>query len=600
LANRGTPRIAVVVHLYYLDLWPELAALIANVPRPFRLFVTVPEGSTAGPAILEDFADADIREVPNRGRDIAPFLSLYPELSAFDLVCKVHAKREAPLHREWRIECLRGVLGSPAIVGSILEAFDNHADMLIAGSRDLYLDGPRHAGTNADLMRVLYPDLPGAYGFFGGSMLWLRPSVFADFATAFPPDCFVPHDATGGQPEHAVERLFGVRTAAMGGKVGLVQTGGVGPLVEVAETHKTSPHRFAWIYKNLLPDRYAAFQRAWYARTPPSIALVIPFYNGSKFLPDAVRSALEQSVPFSAIIVVDDGSRPKGAAFVAKFARRHNLHLIRQPNSGQGGARNRGIEAAGTDWVCFLDQDDVLLPEHNAVLIEEAAKLPAAGGWVFANYSRTNAKGRVIKPSAYPHATEPVPQALADFLTHNLNMLPSASIYSRKALLAVGGFDASFRGFEDDDLHVRLFLAGYECRRTLREVYQWRSHQGQTSRSPVMRMSAMRFMEKWAAHAGEGGRRSDVDQALYARWRKELMRFTASPDRATRRRARLSVSRLHGHLGHLASVADRFELITRSWLPLGLLRDRPAGNTNKKRRHGAASGNKHLQADQRE
>jgi GT2 family glycosyltransferase len=71
---------------------------------------------------------------------------------------------------------------------------------------------------------------------------------------------------------------------------------------------------------------------------------------------------------------------------------------------------------------------------------------------------------------------------------------------SRDAFLEVGGFDARLRGYEDDDLFLRLLLAGYEGSFCQADVALWRRHAGQTSQSMVFIESARIFFEKWMSH----------------------------------------------------------------------------------------------------
>ncbi|RYE08311.1 MAG: hypothetical protein EOP22_14055 [Hyphomicrobiales bacterium] len=250
-------RIAVVAHVFFPALWPELAAYIANIPAPFTLFVTLPEGSTAEPLIRRTHADAEIRYVPNVGRDVAPFLSLYPALAAFDVVCKLHTKRDGLLHREWRLECLKGVLESRGLVTALLAAFAAHDDLLLAGAADLYLDGPRHVAGNLPMLHRLQDPLPTAYGFFAGTMFWARPALFADLAPRFPAAAFSVHRDKDGHLEHALERLFGARAATLDGIVALTRPAPAGRTVDIVPAGSGTARRFSHIYHFKLPLRHA-------------------------------------------------------------------------------------------------------------------------------------------------------------------------------------------------------------------------------------------------------------------------------------------------------------------------------------------------------
>ena len=92
------------------------------------------------------------------------------------------------------------------------------------------------------------------------------------------------------------------------------------------------------------------------------ITLVIPAYNRSQLITETLNSALNQSLQFQEIIVVDDGSTDDTPATLAKFGGR--ITVVRTPNQGVQVARNIGIERAKTELVALLDSDDLLEPDY--------------------------------------------------------------------------------------------------------------------------------------------------------------------------------------------------------------------------------------------
>lgn len=93
----------------------------------------------------------------------------------------------------------------------------------------------------------------------------------------------------------------------------------------------------------------------------PSVSVVIPVFNGAKYLRHTIESVLAQSYPEIEIVAVDDGSSDDSPHILKGFDNR--VRVIRQPNFGVAVARNRGILAARGDCVAFLDQDDWWRPE---------------------------------------------------------------------------------------------------------------------------------------------------------------------------------------------------------------------------------------------
>lgn len=105
----------------------------------------------------------------------------------------------------------------------------------------------------------------------------------------------------------------------------------------------------------------------------PSISVVIPCYNGARFLREAIVSVLAQTLSPVEILVIDDSSIDDSAALAESYG--PPVRVIRQPNQGESVARNRGIDEAQGEWIAFLDADDYWLPEK---LAKQAAAM--AGG----------------------------------------------------------------------------------------------------------------------------------------------------------------------------------------------------------------------------
>lgn len=92
----------------------------------------------------------------------------------------------------------------------------------------------------------------------------------------------------------------------------------------------------------------------------PTVSVVIPCYNGAKFLRETLDSVLSQTYPVLEVLVIDDGSTDDSAAIAESYG--SPIRVIRQPNQGESVARNRGIDEAKGDWIAFLDADDLWEP----------------------------------------------------------------------------------------------------------------------------------------------------------------------------------------------------------------------------------------------
>ena len=91
------------------------------------------------------------------------------------------------------------------------------------------------------------------------------------------------------------------------------------------------------------------------------VSVIIPNYNYSKYVCEAVDSALGQTYQDKEVIVVDDGSTDNSVELLTKYG--DKIKLIRQTNAGVCASRNNGVAASSGELIAFLDADDVWLPE---------------------------------------------------------------------------------------------------------------------------------------------------------------------------------------------------------------------------------------------
>lgn len=228
--------LAIVVHLYYHELWDEFAARLRKLDFAFDLFVTVTakgkddQGrSIAGRTrerIEADFPGAVTLEMPNHGRDIFPFLHLVNSgwLSGYSAVAKFHSKMSP--HRQdgehWRRHLIDGILpetGARALVDRFLA--DSRAGFWVADGQ--HYTGAEWWGSNFARVKTLLERVEigvdrSHLSFPAGSIYWLKP-VLIDLirGLGLTEDQFERElGQTDGTTAHAVERLLGPLCEAAG------------------------------------------------------------------------------------------------------------------------------------------------------------------------------------------------------------------------------------------------------------------------------------------------------------------------------------------------------------------------------------------------
>ena len=93
------------------------------------------------------------------------------------------------------------------------------------------------------------------------------------------------------------------------------------------------------------------------------ISIIMPVYNGERFVADAIGSILMQTIAEWELIVVNDGSTDGTQAVLERFAGDPRIRLLRKENGGVSSARNAGIAAATGEYLAFLDADDTWYPD---------------------------------------------------------------------------------------------------------------------------------------------------------------------------------------------------------------------------------------------
>ena len=199
----------------------------------------------------------------------------------------------------------------------------------------------------------------------------------------------------------------------------------------------------------------------------PTISVIIPVYNGERFLAEAVRSVLDQTLTPDEIIVIDDGSTDGTAALVQSMAA--GIRYIYQQNQGPAAARNRGLELASGDLIAFQDADDLWTAERLAIQVGLLACQPS----LHAVIGRT----RFIYEATVP--TEPAAKLPHWFLGIH------SGLYRRSAFAVNGPFNTRLRYHEDIDWFRRARTAALIIRPHDEVVLLHRRHAANTTNDRI-------------------------------------------------------------------------------------------------------------------
>lgn len=198
----------------------------------------------------------------------------------------------------------------------------------------------------------------------------------------------------------------------------------------------------------------------------PLVSVIIPAYNAESYIDEALRSVLAQRYANLEVIVVDDGSTDRTADRVATYRPRVNCY--HQTNSGgyPGSPRNTGIKHCSGEYICFLDADDIMLPDRVEKQADFLSTHPEVGV-VFTDYRNFSLDGpadqthfqtctHLLNKLAGKQALSlPSEEATACLVRENFG-IPSTMMIRREVLSSVPEFSTDLRIGEDFHFYYRV------------------------------------------------------------------------------------------------------------------------------------------------
>lgn len=200
------------------------------------------------------------------------------------------------------------------------------------------------------------------------------------------------------------------------------------------------------------------------AETMMLVSVIIPVFNGARFLSRAIDSALSQTLAPHEVIVVDDGSTDETPDVIARYGSR--IRSARIPNSGPAGARNQGIRMATGQAIAFLDADDVWFKDKLRYQVEALERYPEAG-MVVCDFAvryphlryRMMRHSDVLRNRAMMNFDSPLREDPFKLLMiEHFVGTASAAVIRKDIIDRVGFFNPEYRSSQDYDYWLRVSL----------------------------------------------------------------------------------------------------------------------------------------------
>ena len=227
----------------------------------------------------------------------------------------------------------------------------------------------------------------------------------------------------------------------------------------------------------------------------PKVSIVIPAYNASNYLAEAIDSALAQTYSNVEIIVVNDGSKDNGATRAVALSYGEKIRYFEKENGGSSSALNMGIANMTGEWFSWLSHDDLYQPEKLEKQIEfmlslhindtelskhvffSASELIDSTGNVIRACNAKRAQKLANKVNSFPHNG----YLIAEPTVHNFH--GCSCLVHRDTFSDVGFFDENLRLLNDVDFWFRLYSSGYKVHYIPMPLVKGRVHAKQISKS---------------------------------------------------------------------------------------------------------------------
>jgi glycosyltransferase involved in cell wall biosynthesis len=247
----------------------------------------------------------------------------------------------------------------------------------------------------------------------------------------------------------------------------------------------------------------------------PLISVVLPVYNGGRYLAEAIDSILAQTFSDFELIIIDDGSTDGSLSIIQKYAQKDTrIRVIARENRGLATTLNESIDIARGEWIARMDADDIALPHRFdrqlAWLKETGADI--SGSWV-KNFGSLDQ--RVVKLRQTDEAIK-MEMLFACPLAHPAVMMSTALVKKLR-------YDKAWEKAEDYDLWERAAVAGCKMTNVPEVLLKYRIHQAQVSTSASVRQKQLsqQIQRRYWKHISET---MQLDQ----RWIEQILKIRES------------------------------------------------------------------------
>lgn len=201
-------------------------------------------------------------------------------------------------------------------------------------------------------------------------------------------------------------------------------------------------------------------------RYTPKVTIIIPLYNGSNFVAEAIDAALAQTYSNLEILVVNDGSKDDGAGERIALSYGDKIRYFSKPNGGVSSALNFALEHMTGEWFSWLSHDDLYYPEKIEKQVAFLNNLPEGTDLtktvIHTATESIDKDGKVIKTPSYSDIS--VEEDTLETIignVYNYRLSGCSFLLPYACYREMGGFREDIRTVSDVEYWYRLLFAGY-------------------------------------------------------------------------------------------------------------------------------------------
>lgn len=205
----------------------------------------------------------------------------------------------------------------------------------------------------------------------------------------------------------------------------------------------------------------------------PSVSVIMPVYNGQRYLSESIESVLRQTYRDFEFIIIDDGSSDSTPQILSAYADLdQRVRIVTQSNCGLAASLNVGISLARGEWIARMDADDVSVPDRLEKQLEwlDKTQSDVCGGWT-----------RIIGPRTWRVRRYEQSNDLIKLILCFRTPFSHPTVIMRSSLVKEIGYNEDVHRGQDYDLWVRLALADSKMTNVQRVVLSYRIHSMQTA-----------------------------------------------------------------------------------------------------------------------